>query len=225
FSKFGQQLRSANLLFVTNAKGDVLATSGDASAAAPLLAGQPAIRNALSGKETVSLLPQPHGILQVVTVPISLGLGAPQTLGTLSAGFLLDDALASDLKTSPGSDVAFGMDGQVLASTLPRDEDAVLAERLRSTGVSTATLGHEQYAVLPRPLIEGAAKGPVVLILRSRTEQLLSLTEIQTGLAVTALVAVLLATLLSFAVARTITRPLAAITDVMRDVARTGDLT
>jgi signal transduction histidine kinase len=37
--------------------------------------------------------------------------------------------------------------------------------------------------------------------------------------------AVLLATLLSFAVARTITRPLAAITDVMRDVAATGDLT
>jgi signal transduction histidine kinase len=36
---------------------------------------------------------------------------------------------------------------------------------------------------------------------------------------------VILATLLSFAVARTITRPLAAITDVMREVARTGDLT
>ena len=35
----------------------------------------------------------------------------------------------------------------------------------------------------------------------------------------------ILATLLSFAVARTITRPLAAITDVMREVARTGDLT
>ena len=35
----------------------------------------------------------------------------------------------------------------------------------------------------------------------------------------------MLATLLSFAVARTITRPLAAITDVMREVARTGDLT
>ena len=39
------------------------------------------------------------------------------------------------------------------------------------------------------------------------------------------MVAVLLATLLSFAVARTITRPLAAITDVMREVAATGDLT
>jgi len=225
FSKFGEQLRSANLLFVTNAKGDVLATSGDASAAAPLLAGQPAIRNALSGQETVSLLPQPHGILQVVTVPINLGLAAPQILGTLSAGFLLDDALASNLKMITGSDVAFGMDGRVLATTLPRDDDPVLADRLRTTGVSTTTLGHEQFAVLPRPLIAGATSGPVVLILRSRTDQLLTLTEIQTGLAATAIVAVLLATLLSFAVARTITRPLAAITDVMRDVARTGDLT
>jgi signal transduction histidine kinase len=225
FSRLGQQLRSANLFFITNARGDVLATSGDAAAAAPLLAGQSAIRDALAGKETVSLLPQPHGILQVVTVPINLGLAAPQILGTLSAGFLLDDALAANLKTITGSDVAFGMDGRVLASTLPRGDDPVLAERLRSTGVSAATLDRDEYAVLPRPLIEGDAHGPVMLILRSRSEQLLSLTEIQTGLAVTAVVAVLMATLLSFAVARTITRPLAAITDVMREVARTGDLT
>ena len=41
----------------------------------------------------------------------------------------------------------------------------------------------------------------------------------------TAVVAILLATLLGLAVARTITRPLAAITDVMREVAVTGDLT
>src|SRR5207302_10571045 len=43
--------------------------------------------------------------------------------------------------------------------------------------------------------------------------------------AITAVMAVVLATLLSFAVARTITRPLAAITDTMREVAATGDLT
>jgi signal transduction histidine kinase len=223
--KYDALLYSANLLLVTNAKGDVLATSGDASAAAGLLAGQPAVRNALAGKETVSLLPQPNGILQVVTVPISVFLTQPQILGTLSAGFLLNDSLAANLKEITGSDVAFGMDGRVLASTLPRSDDPVLAERLRSSGVSAANLGQDEYAVLPRPLIAGATTGPVALILRSRTEQLLSLAEIQTGLAVTAVVAVMLATLLSFAVARTITRPLAAITDVMREVARTGDLT
>src|SRR5262249_59044735 len=55
--------------------------------------------------------------------------------------------------------------------------------------------------------------------------QLAGLQAIHTGLALTAILAVGLATLLSFAVARTITRPLAAITDAMREVAATGDLT
>jgi two-component system sensor histidine kinase HydH len=63
------------------------------------------------------------------------------------------------------------------------------------------------------------------LILRSRSEELAGLRAIQAALGVTAVVAVILATLLSFAVARTITRPLAAITDAMREVAATGDLT
>src|SRR5207247_5047832 len=67
--------------------------------------------------------------------------------------------------------------------------------------------------------------GAVALILRSRTLQLQALFAINRDLAVAAVLAVLLATVLSFAVARTITRPLAAITDVMREVAATGDLT
>ena len=223
--KYGPLLNSANLLLVTDARGRVLATTGDASAAARLLAGQPAIQDALVGKETVSLLPQPNGILQVVTVPINLFETRAELLGTLSAGFLLNDTLAVQLKEITGSDVAFGMDGRILATTLGREDDPMLAARLGTTGVSTATIGGDEFAVLPRPLNPGAASGPVALILRSRTEQLRSLKAIQTGVAVTAVVAVLLATLLSFAVARTITRPLAAITDVMRDVATTGDLT
>ncbi len=89
-------------------------------------------------------------------------------------------------------------------------------------------LGPDEYVALPLPLGSaqpGSSAAPVALILRSRTDQLRSLDAIHTGLAVTAIVAVLLATLLSFAVARTITRPLAAITDVMHEVAATGDLT
>ena len=222
--KYGPLLNSANLLLVTDAKGRVMATTGDASAAGRLLAGQPAVKNALAGRETISLLPRPNGILQVVTVPISLFLTQPQILGTLSAGFLLDDRLAAQLKENTGSDVAFGMDGQILATTLPRDDDPVLAAHLATTGVSTAAIHGDQYAVLPRPL-ETAGAGAVALILRSRADLLQSVQAIQTGLAVTAVVAVLLATLLSFAVARTITRPLAGITDVMREVAATGDLT
>jgi signal transduction histidine kinase/uncharacterized membrane-anchored protein YhcB (DUF1043 family) len=220
---------NASLVLVTNKKGEVLYAAGGSPRAAAIAAHQPAVRDALTGRDSVSLLPQPNGILQIVTVPVTLDKPLREILGTLSAGFLLDDALAAQMKKITGSDVAFGMDGQILAATLPREHYPGLAERLRSNGISRVQLDGEEYEALSRPLSAGeqttASSGPVALILRSRTEQLRSLEEIHTGLAVTAVLAVLLATLLSFAVARTITRPLAAITSVMRDVAATGDLT
>jgi signal transduction histidine kinase len=221
---------NSNVLLITGKKGGVLAAIGASSRAGHIVATQPAVTRALAGHEGVSLLPQPAGILHLVTVPIVVGLTQPDILGTLSVGFLLDDGFASQLKALTGSDIAFVMDGQVLSSTLPTSERDALSTVLRQGGsISNLRLHDEEYAALPMPLGVGEAlpdgAGPVALILRSRTEQLRFLSEIHTELAVTAVVAILLGTLLSFAVARTITRPLAAITDVMRDVATTGDLT
>ena len=83
--------------------------------------------------------------------------------------------------------------------------------------------------MLARPFARagGAADagGPTTLILRSRTERLRYLSTLRAGLAGALIVTLLLATVLSYAVARTMTRPLAAVTDAMRDVAATGDLT
>jgi signal transduction histidine kinase len=220
-----QNQLQADLLLVTNRAGRELATSGTGRAS-PLAAGDLAVAEALSGRETLNLVPQPHGVLQLVTVPVAIGLARPEILGTLSAGFLLDNALADQLKQITGSDVAFGMDGRILAATLPPESYAALAEQLRAKGVSHLRIGGEDYVTLVRPLTGPAGpRAPVALILRSRTEQLRFLQTIHTGLAVTAVFAVAVATVLSFAVARTITRPLAAITDVMREVAATGDLT
>jgi signal transduction histidine kinase len=221
---------NANLVLVTNRNGEVLYAAGGSPRAAAIAANQPAIRDALGGHDTVSLLPQPNGILQIITVPVTLELPRHEVLGTLSAGFLLDDTLAAELKQITGSDIAFGMDGQVLAATLPRDQYDALAGRLRTVSITRVDVGGEEYMALPRPLSidkesTPAATGPVALILRSRTEQLKSLQAIHTGLFVTGVVAVLLAIGLSFGVASTIARPLAVITDVMRDVAATGDLT
>ncbi len=220
----------SSVLLITNRAGVVLATVGASTRTANVVAAQPAVKAALAGREAVSLLPQPDGILHLITVPMSVGLSQPDILGTLSVGFLLDDAFASQLKQLTGSDIAFGMDGQVLSSTLPREARTALSGLLRQEGtITNVALLDEEFAVLPMRLVQGDlladGGGPVALILRSRTGQLRFLSEINTELAVTAVVAVLLATLLSFAVARTITRPLAAITGVMREVAVTGDLT
>jgi len=228
-NRYQDQVRS-NLLLVTSRSGQVLATVGAPPRTAAIISNQPAIRDALAGRESLSLIPQPGGMIQLVTVPVYVGLTHPDLLGTLSVGFMLDSALAAQLKEITLSDIAFGMDGQILAATLPREHYPALADRLRTVGISRLQLGNEEYEALPRPLGPGAGvgpatSGPVALILRSRTAQLQSLQAIHTGLLVTAVLAVLVATVLSYAVARTIAQPLAAITGVMREVAATGDLT
>src|SRR6266576_4521615 len=96
-------------------------------------------------RESLSLLPQPDGMIQLVTVPVYVGLAQPDILGTLSVGFMLDNALAAQLKQSTLSDVAFGMDGQILAATLAREHYPALADRLRSAGISQLWLGDEEY--------------------------------------------------------------------------------
>lgn len=226
---YQNQVKS-NLLLITNKGGRLLATVGATGRTADIVANQPAIHGGLTGKEGVSILPQPDGMIQLVTVPVYVGVARPDILGTLSVGFMLDNALAAQLKQTTLSDIAFGMDGQILAATLPRSDYPALAERLRTSGLSRVQLTNEEFEVLPRPLAAATdgmppTSGPVALILRSRTAQLQSLRSIHTGLLATAVVAVLLATVLSFTVARTIARPLAAITDVMKEVAATGDLT
>jgi len=217
----------ASVLLVTNREGQVLYSVGDSPKVADIAVDEPAVRDALGGKDTVSLLPQPNGILQIVTVPVLFERPRVDILGTFSAGFLIDDALATQLKKITGSDLAFGMGGRILASTLPRDDAAILAQRLRTSGISHVEIGGQEYAVLSRALSAGGdgAAGPVALILRSRTEQLQSLQAIHTAFGVTGVVAIVLAMAFSFTVARTIARPLAAITNVMREVATTGDLT
>jgi signal transduction histidine kinase len=228
---YQSQLQSS-LLLVTGKTGRVLATVGANPRAATIVASQPSLHEALAGRESFNLLPwSPEGMLQLVTVPITIGLKNPELLGTLSVGFLLDDEFANQLRKVTGSELAFGMDGQILATTFPASARPVLSELLRRSERSpNVQVGAEDYVALPLPLsavgdsgIPGA--GPVALILRSRTETQRFLRSIHTQLAVTLVVAVLLATLLSFAVARTITQPLAAITHAMREVASTGDLT
>ena len=102
--------------------------------------------------------------------------------------------------------------------------------------IATVRIGDEDFLALARPLVSapprrvgGAtcrspADRAVVITLRSRTERLRFLNTIRTGLEGALIVTLLLATIVSYAVARTVTRPLSAITSAMRDVAATGDL-
>jgi signal transduction histidine kinase len=226
-----QRRIESDLFLVTGPSGQVLAEAGRLKMPPDNAAENEAIRLACTGKETVSLWPHPGGIVQVATVPSFL---AGELMGTVSVGFSLDQETAARFKALTNSEVAIAVGDTIQASTLPGQFNDDLARVAGAPGVGTIRLGQSEYVLVSRklpfsPVAAGSAADraalPTALILRSRTDRLRFLNIVHRELAGTAILAVLAATLLSYAVARTVTRPLGAITATMREMAATGDLT
>jgi signal transduction histidine kinase len=219
-----------DLYIVADRHGRVLASGGDAVTSIDTMEGAATI------DEFSRLIPNPRGLLQIISIPIcsspcgSLAGSTADVLGRLTLGFFLDDALAKQFRGTTASEIAFGIDGRVLASSLPESAEGPLSRVMDAAGISRLMIGGEEFVALARPIkptigMRGSGTNPVVLTLRSRTERLRFLKTVRNGLVGALILTVLLATLLSYAVARTMTRPLAAITSAMRHVATTGDLT
>jgi signal transduction histidine kinase/uncharacterized membrane-anchored protein YhcB (DUF1043 family) len=238
--EYHQQI-GADFMLVTGRQGQTLAEIASPDAAQASYAALPALASAAAGREASAFWPHRGGVLQVIAVPILIyDVQQPEILGTLSVGFSLDYPAARRFRRLTNSDIAFGMDGKILASTLPPTFWPTLTPLLSRDDVwEQVSLGDQEYIAKTSTISpsvttgdrEGTAK-PVepttraqVIILRSRTERLGLLNPLHRTLAGIALVAVLVATILSYAIARTVTRPLGAITATMREMAATGDLT
>jgi signal transduction histidine kinase len=156
----------------------------------------------------------------VVTVPIRIGPDPPELLGTLSLGTALDDALARQLAAASDGEVVLAAAGQVRASSLPAAADARLAPLLGGTPPARLEVDGEDYVALRQPLPGGV----VALLLRSRAQRLAVLGSFRSALLGAGLVGLTLALLLSYAVAGTVSRPLAQLSAAVREMTATGDL-
>ncbi len=224
----------SDLLLVSNPSGALLAEITERTLGRLPPDVLAAIRNAPRGRETALFMPHADGILQIVSVPIWIDPRQPELLGTLSVGFTLDSRAAARFRALTNSEIAFGMNGIIQASTLPQDVWRSLAPLLQRADLTESIwLGGNEYIAATRTMTAASADGEgtantspaTAIILRSRTERLRLLSSLHKTLGVTALLAVLAATLLSYAIARTVTRPLGAVTAAMREMAATGDLT
>jgi signal transduction histidine kinase len=217
---------NADLLIITDRRGRVLTQLGAKDVRTDGLGGIPGIQQALKGREETSFWPEPHGILQIASVPIFIGRGQPETLGTLSVGVALDDRQASRFKALTNSEVAFGVNGVIQTATLGESDWQTLAPLLNRAGMQSITLNGNEFLAITKPLapVEGGGQ-PMAIVLRSRTERLQFLRALHATLAGAAVVALIAAIGLSYAIARTVTRPLGTITSTMRDMTATGDLT
>lgn len=226
----------SDVFVVTNATGSVLAQLGNVDLPGRVADLAP-VSDALTGLAASSFWPRGGGPVQVLAVPIWIDETHPELLGTLSVGFNLDESLATRFKQLTASEIAFLVNGAVEVSTLPAEYSPTLADALRDADEAVVWLGGEEYVAITRSLAAGGGRranaafsaderpAPTAVILQSRTEQLALLGSLQAALVGTGLVAVLLATLISYGVARTVTQPVGAIIATMRELSATGDLT
>ena len=231
----------SDVFVVTNALGEVLTQIGQVDLPSEQIAQLRPITLALTGQAAVSFWPRRGGDIQVVTIPIWIDEFQPELLGTLSVGFSLDERLAARFKELTASEIAFLVDGTIQASTLPSDYAEALAAAVQSGQETAIRLGDEEYVAVVRTLSNQSAlaeevalsdtsggrsgAAPMAIVLRSRTARLAFLRSLQAALAATGVFAVLIATFVSYGVARTVTRPVGTIIATMRRMSDTGDLT
>jgi len=215
--EYQQLLPHADLFAVVGKDGRVLARIGSAPDAAIAAA---AISGSAPVAEREVFWPLERGILLIKSVSMT------DVLGTLILGANLDIAQAQKFKQLTNSEIAFGVNGVIRVATLPEPTWPQLAPLLAKPGTSAqVTLNHEDYLAFATPLGPAGPQGqPIAIVLRSQTERLQFLRQLRTQLALTTFVAILAATLLSYAIARTVTRPIEAITSTMREMAASGDL-
>jgi signal transduction histidine kinase len=207
----------ADLLAVLGRSDRLLAQAGRVS----LSAGD--IRSVLStiraSRDGAAFWPYAGGVLHVVGIPLDAGLA------TLLVGSSLDDQTARKIHAVTNSEIAFVAGGHIVAASLPQERVAGLASMADRTDVFTIRLGDEEFVGLVQPLAApGQPMGPVALVLRSRTEHLRFLLRLRWNIAMTGLAVVLMATIVAYLVARSVTRPLRALSGTMREMASTGDL-
>lgn len=175
-----------------------------------------------AGPNGTTFWPLADGVVHAAAVPMESG---PSPASTLIVGFSLDQDAAERLKALTRSDVAFLSRNRVVASTRSGLPEDLLAALRPTSGVFVWRVAGDEVIGRVEPLGGGDPIDPLAVVLRSRTEQLRFLGRLRWQIALAGLAAVAVATLLGYGVARTVTRPLRAVTATMRDMAATGDLT
>ena len=223
--EYQSQLANADLFAIADKNGRILARLGASDVPDAALVAAVTTRPSTSADHE-AFWPEPQGILLIKSVPIWIDPQQPTLLGTLILGASLDSDHAAHFKKLTNSEIAFGVNGAIRAATLPAHTWPALATLLSHPGESERiTVDGEEYLAFANPLGPAGPGGqPMSVVLRSQTERLRFLNELHTQLGATAVLAVFLATVFSYAIARTVTRPLGAITSTMREMTASGDL-
>jgi signal transduction histidine kinase len=159
------------------------------------------------------------GLLHVAAIQMDAGLR------TLIVGVSLDREAALAIKGATNSEIAFVSGQQLVATSFASAPADALVHAASSDDVFTVAIGNNEYVGRAQRLDRDGARGaPIALVLRSRTEHMKFLPRLHRNIALTGAAAVLIATFVGYLVARTVTRPLRALSGAMGEMAVTGNL-
>lgn len=193
------------------------------------LSDSPRIRAALDGRATSGRQAEAGRIVQLVVVPV---WAQDRVVGALGVGFDIDDELARQIRGMTNSEVTFALDGQVFASTWTGDvrshlqQEVLAAQAGHSAGDAPFRLevGDDVYLSLLTGLqdLRGDVRGTALIQLPlGESERFLLF--IEQVMVVIGLAVLVLAAAVSFTGATTITRPIGALVEGTRRLAR-GEL-
>ena len=234
FSEFAK----FDLFIVTDGRGRVLARLGDPGMYGDDLTHRPSIQRALRGefRDEVEELPELWAVddelYQVATVPIYL---ADTIIGTITAGSMMADYEAQQLKGSAAIDLSFVNDRRLIGSsidTLTQSDiedfmekhregvGAVLSELTSSDPLETELGGRRVFAFIS-PLGIGEAAFFVASVPTDYELNVLHL--LQRNIYLTAAISLAITVLLALVLGRTLSRPILRLVEGM-NVVRGGDL-
>lgn len=231
-----QNLLNFEIAAVLDRNGRVLARTDAPEATGEDLSGSPLVAVALAEREAFGVWQQGDRLYHAVAVPL---LRQFDLVGYTIVAFSINDALALQVQRASGADTLFLVNSPtgpaVAASTLTADQAAELISQLRRQGelFSRVThkgetsdqveidLGGESTMVFLAPLHD-AARGAVgaSVSLTSLDQPRAYFLQILLVLAVVGLVSVVVASLLTLALARRSSQPARLLANAMDEVAR-----
>jgi adenylate cyclase len=219
-----QQRIGVELFWITDESGIVLTASPGASHVGRSIADLSPIREALQTEEAASTVAEIDGqLFQLVAVPVF----APDVIGLLLLGHVIDDALAVRLKEETGSDISFLTNTRVFASSLrPADRKRAIptgprrAQLLRESTNASSLLdaGNERFLSLAVPIDAHVLQPLFALVQGSYDKALAPLFALQLRIAAIGTAALAIALLVGVGLAGGIIRPVRTLVAGMQEV-------
>ena len=215
-----QQQIESDLILITDAYGDILGSTEENYSAEDILANS-SMKKALEGKEAPGIMALGDQIYQVKISPVKLG---PDILGTITIGLRIDDKFAKEIKEITNSEISLIIGRRIVASSMTKNQRGLLKRQMEPLQARIAVVVQQKkpsqpfdleldgrYAASLVPFGSVGGRQGVILIQRSRDEITQFLDTIRKTTLLVSLFILILASGISYRVARQISDPITLI--------------